>query len=56
MKDWSKREIMALAKKVRFLNLEGQESSDSEQSNEKEQVAPNKPSGNRLNPTLQRMK
>jgi len=54
VKDWSKREIMAIAKKVQFLNLEGQESSDSEQSEEKVQAVPKKP--NRLNPELQRKK
>ncbi len=38
VKDWSKREIMALAKKVKWLDLEaqGQESSDRDQSEEKE--------------------
>jgi len=51
-KDWSKREIMALAKKVRFMDLEDH-SSDSEQSEEKE--APKKPS-NRNNKALQRKK
>jgi len=47
---------MALAKRVKWLDLEaqGQESSDSEQSEEKEQVTPKKP--NRLNPALQRKK
>jgi len=56
VKDLTKKEIMALAKKVRFLNLERQEFNGSEQSEKKEQVAPKKLSGNRLNPALERKK
>jgi len=57
VKDWSKREIMALAKRVKsWLDLKDkeEESSDSEQSQVKVQAVPKTP--NRLHPALQRKK
>jgi len=55
-KDFSHREIMSLAKKVRWLNVEAEQASDEEQSMDVEPETPKQPGNNRNNKALQRKK